>query len=148
LGEGLVEHADRVAAPQNMVGTEIFIRNPSVLGFPAADDLVDLRRQTVALLRLRPSTDMRSVSPRPHGRLESHMVFRLPASALPRRCFPNVRRHLQRALPAQIRPYPRRRKPIPQIYGPPVDMSIRKEYQALKISIGLAEREILTLVYK
>jgi hypothetical protein len=28
--EGLVEHKDRIEAPQKMVGTEIFIRKPSV----------------------------------------------------------------------------------------------------------------------
>jgi hypothetical protein len=41
--EALVEHADLVAAQQEMVGTEIFIRKPSETGFEAADDQMDLR---------------------------------------------------------------------------------------------------------
>jgi hypothetical protein len=49
--------------------------------------------------------------------------------------------------PTQIRPYPRRRKTVPHINVPPVDVGVFKEYQALKINIGLAEREILMMVY-
>jgi hypothetical protein len=56
LGEGLVEHMDRVAAPFKMVGTGIFSKNPMHRAFPAAGDLKDPRRQTVPLLRLRPSS--------------------------------------------------------------------------------------------
>jgi hypothetical protein len=33
LGEGLVEHKDRVAGPQEMVGTGIFSQKPPVPGF-------------------------------------------------------------------------------------------------------------------
>jgi hypothetical protein len=36
----------------------------------------------------------------------------------------------------------------PQIHVPRVDMKVFEEYQALKRNIGVAEREILTLVYK
>jgi hypothetical protein len=36
----------------------------------------------------------------------------------------------------------------PQLQVPPVDMSGFEGYQALKRSIGLDQREIMTLVYK
>jgi hypothetical protein len=55
LGERLVGNKDRVAAPQKMLGTGIFSKSPAHRIFPAADDPHDLRRQTVPLLRLRPS---------------------------------------------------------------------------------------------
>jgi hypothetical protein len=68
LGEGLVEHKDRVAVPQKMVGTGIFFsKNPPYRVFSAADDHEDLRRMTVPLFRLRPSSIMRSFEPRPQG---------------------------------------------------------------------------------
>jgi hypothetical protein len=48
----MVEDGDRVAAAQKMMGTDMFIRKPSLpVFFPAADDLVDLRRQTVSFHR-------------------------------------------------------------------------------------------------
>jgi hypothetical protein len=90
-----------------VVGTEIFIRPPSVTVFPAAVDHVHLRHETVSLLQLRPTTGPRSLSPRPEGRLDTHKVGRLPTSAMSKRCFPTVRRQLQRPPPIQIRPYPR-----------------------------------------
>jgi hypothetical protein len=58
LGEGLVEHMDRVAAPRKMVGTIVFSKKPPYRAFTAADDHEDLRRQTVPLLRLRPSSKL------------------------------------------------------------------------------------------
>jgi hypothetical protein len=39
----LVEHKDRVAAPQKRVGTEILFQNPPYRAFPAANDPEDLR---------------------------------------------------------------------------------------------------------
>jgi hypothetical protein len=60
---------DRVAVPQKMVGTGLFVRV-----FPVADVREDLRRQTVPLLRLRPSSIMRSFEPRPQGRRKTHMA--------------------------------------------------------------------------
>jgi hypothetical protein len=128
-------------------GTEINFEDPPYLVFPAAGDHVDLRCHTVTLLRLRPSTGIRSLSPRPHGRYESHTGGRQRASALLRCCFPAVRRQLQRPPPTHIRPYPRHRKTTHAIQIPPVDMRVCKEYLALKRNIGLAEREILTKVY-
>jgi hypothetical protein len=108
-GEGLVEHADRVAAPQNMLGTEMFIRKPYVPDFLGGVCPEDLRRDTVSLLRLRPSSGMRSLPLRPKGRIETHVVGRLQANALLWRCFPVVCRHLLHPPLALIRPYPPRR---------------------------------------
>jgi hypothetical protein len=53
LGEGLVEHMDRVAAPHKMVSKQICIQQPPYRAFMAADDHEDPRRQTVSLLQLR-----------------------------------------------------------------------------------------------
>jgi hypothetical protein len=131
---------------KNMLGTEIFIRKPSVLGFPAAVDLEDLRRYTVSLLRLRPISGMRSFSPRPQGTLDTHMDGLLPANALPGLYFSAVRRQLQRPPPTQIRPCPPRRQKSSEIEVPSVDMNVFDEYLASKRSIGLAERKILTPV--
>jgi hypothetical protein len=145
-GEGLGELADRFAAPQNMLGTEIFIRKPSVPGFfggglscgcPPPDRVAP---PAATLL-------MRSYSPRPQGRLETHMGGPLPTSAFPLCCFPVGSRHLQRPPPTQIRPYSPRCQTTHQIHVPPVGMRIYEEYLALKINIGPAERKILTLVY-
>jgi hypothetical protein len=86
---------------------------------------VDLCRENVSFFRLRPTTNLRSLSPRPYGKLESHIACRLSTTALPRRCFPVVRRKLHRPPPTQIRPYPCRRKITPHIHVPPVDMSIQ-----------------------
>jgi hypothetical protein len=61
---------DRVAAPQKVLGTGIFSKNPPYRVFPAADDPKDLRRQTVPLLRLRPSSILRSLQSPPKGRHE------------------------------------------------------------------------------
>jgi hypothetical protein len=60
---------------------------------------MDLRRQSVSLFRLRPSSVLRSFEPRPQGRRESHRVGRLLANALPSRCFPAIRRQLQHPRP-------------------------------------------------
>jgi hypothetical protein len=75
--------------------------NPKYRFFPAAvDNVVDLRRHTVSLLGLRPSTGMRSLSPRPRGSVESHMAGRLLASVMPKRCFPTIRHKLQSTVPS------------------------------------------------
>jgi hypothetical protein len=72
LGEGLVEHMDRVAGPQKMVGTGIFSKKKTPYRvFPAAGDPKDRRRQTVPPLRLRPTSVMRSIRPSPQGRLKT-----------------------------------------------------------------------------
>jgi hypothetical protein len=68
LREGWVGHKDRVAAPQNNVGTGIFSKNPPYRVFPAVDDPKDLRRQTVWLLRLRSAPILRSHQSRPKGK--------------------------------------------------------------------------------
>jgi hypothetical protein len=47
---------------------EYFPKNPTYRVFPAACDPKDRRRQTVPLLRLRPTSIMRSIRPHPHGR--------------------------------------------------------------------------------
>jgi hypothetical protein len=83
-GEGSVELGDRGAVPQKMSGTENLTREPSVPGFPAAVDHVDLRRHTMSLLHLRPSSGLRNIPSRPQGIHESHMASRGLASALPR----------------------------------------------------------------
>jgi hypothetical protein len=75
LGEGLVEQRDGVAAPQKMVGTELFSKNPPYRASPAANDPENLRRQTVPLLRLRPSSIMRSFEPRPQGEIGNWKLF-------------------------------------------------------------------------
>jgi hypothetical protein len=96
MGEGLVELADRVAAPQKISEAEISIQKPAIPGFfLAAVDLVDLHRLTVSLFRLRPSSVLRAL----RGRIESHRVGRLLASALSLRSFPVVLRQLQHPRP-------------------------------------------------
>jgi hypothetical protein len=67
LGEGWVGHMDRVAAPQKVLSTGFFSKGPPNRDFPVADDPKDLRRQTVPLLRLRPSSIMRSLQASPPG---------------------------------------------------------------------------------
>jgi hypothetical protein len=47
---------------------------------------------SVSFFLLRPSSGLRSPSPRPRGRFKTHMAGRLRASAMPGRCFPAVRR--------------------------------------------------------
>jgi hypothetical protein len=113
-----------------------------------AVDLEDLRRKTVSLLWLRPSSGLRSFSPRPQGKLETHRVGKLAANALPWRYFAAFRRKLLRPQPNQKRPYPPRRQKNNQIQVRPVERRVCEEYLAAKRNIGLAEREILTLVYK
>jgi hypothetical protein len=71
LREGWVGHMDRVAAPQKVLGTGIFSKNPPYRVFPAADDPKDLRYQIVPLLRLRPSSILRSLQSPPQGRLKN-----------------------------------------------------------------------------
>jgi hypothetical protein len=64
LGEGVIEHMDRVAVPHKMSGAEISIRKYFVPVFPAAGDHEDRHLKTVPLLRLRPSSGLlRVVSP-------------------------------------------------------------------------------------
>jgi hypothetical protein len=75
LGEGWVGHMDRVAAPQKMLGTGIFSKNPRT-GFFWRQ--MSLRRQSVPLLRLRPSSLLRSLQTPPHGR---HKLTRLSAAS-------------------------------------------------------------------
>jgi hypothetical protein len=66
LGEGWVGHMDRIAEPQKMLGTGIyFSKSPPYRFFPAAVDPKDRRRQTVPLLRPRPTSDLRSFRPLP-----------------------------------------------------------------------------------
>jgi hypothetical protein len=74
---------DRVAGPRKMVGTGIFSKNPPYRAFPAAGDRKDRRRQTVPRLRLRPSSVMRCIMPRPQGDLKLSQGWRLLASAVP-----------------------------------------------------------------
>jgi hypothetical protein len=114
--------------------------------FPAAVDLENPRRLAASLLRLRPSSGMRSFSPRPHGRILSQTAGRQSPNAMPWRFFPVVCRHLQRPPLTQIRPYPPRRQKTHEMQVPPVDMRVFEECPATKINTGLAEREILTLV--
>jgi hypothetical protein len=83
LGEGLVEHMDRVAVPQNMEGTGLFSQKTPYRVFPAAGGHEDLRRQTLPLLRLRPTFVLRSFEPRTQGRLRTRRAL-LP------RCPPQV----------------------------------------------------------
>jgi hypothetical protein len=66
----LEEHMDRVAVPQKMVGTGIFPKIPLYWAFPATVDPKDRRRQTVPLLRLRPTSVLRSFRPCPEGDLK------------------------------------------------------------------------------
>jgi hypothetical protein len=54
-----------------MVGTGIFSQNPPYRVFPVADDPEDLRRHTVPLFRLRPTSVLRSFEPRPEVRLKT-----------------------------------------------------------------------------
>jgi hypothetical protein len=74
---------DRVAGPQKMVGTGIFSNSPPYRVFPAAGDPKDRRRQTVPLFRLRPTSVLRSIKPRPQGDLKLSHGWRLLASAAP-----------------------------------------------------------------
>jgi hypothetical protein len=90
LGEGWGGHMDRVAAPQKVLGIGIFSKNPPYRVFPA-DDPKDLRRQTVPLLMMRPSSILRSLQSPPMGGLNSQGCRQL-ASSIPRCCFPGVRR--------------------------------------------------------
>jgi hypothetical protein len=81
LGEWLVELVDRVAAPQKIYGAKMLIQNPPYQFFLGAVDPKDLRSQTVALLRLRPSSVRRSFEPRLKETLETHMHGRVLANA-------------------------------------------------------------------
>jgi hypothetical protein len=122
--------------PQNMLGMDILDRRPSVPVLPAVDDVIrDLRRQTVSFLRLRPSSNLRNVSPRPQRRLESHGASRQLASVMSWRCFPATRRHLQRPQPIRIRVLH-------------VERRVVEEYLARKSNIGLAEQGILAMVVR
>jgi hypothetical protein len=149
LGEGLVENMDRVAAPPKMVGTGIF---PCVFetlrtGF-SRRRLIMRTSAAMACRFFDCDPTLSSLLPLPHGRLESHMIGLLLASAVSKGCFPVVLPNLQRPPPTQIRPYPRRRQTTPHTHVPPVDMKVRIKYPILKRNTGLAEREILmTLVY-
>jgi hypothetical protein len=61
-----------------VLGTGIFTKNPPYCLFPAADDPKDLRRQTVPLLRLRPSSILRILQSPPQGR---HKLTEMSASS-------------------------------------------------------------------
>jgi hypothetical protein len=108
---------------------------------------VDLRRHTVSLLRLRPSSVLRSVELRPHGRLETHRARRLLTSALPWRCFPVVRHHLEHPRPTAHPSVPPFAKSISQTTPPPPCQERICGYSIAKKHIGRAKREISMLVY-
>jgi hypothetical protein len=78
----------------------ILPKKPPNRVFPAAGDSKDRRRETVPLLRLRHTSVMRSITPRPHGRRKLSHGWRLLASAVPQHCFPAVRRQLQHPRPS------------------------------------------------
>jgi hypothetical protein len=144
LGEGWVEHMDRVAAPQNMVGTEVLIRKPSIPFFsPAAVDPVDPRRKTVSLLRLRPSTGLRSLSQSrlaPTGDSSPSMlvgVSECPAQALFPNCPPSTLTHAANSDPSLSSSPP----------NDPSDTCPTRRYGSMHGVSSLAEREILTRVY-
>jgi hypothetical protein len=67
LREGLVEYMDRGAFRKRCSVRIYSIETPSCRDVPTAVDQGDLRRKTVPLLWLRPSSGMRSVSPPPRG---------------------------------------------------------------------------------
>jgi hypothetical protein len=135
LWEGLVEHMDRVPVPQKMVGTGIFFQNPPYRVFQAADDHEDLRRQTMPLLRLRPSSIMRSLEPRPQ----------VLATASERRALPL----LPRCPPLIQHPRPTVDPYVPFFTNtaPPLCRESICEYLVTKTCIGLVEREIHVPVY-
>jgi hypothetical protein len=90
VGKGLVENMD-LGLPQNMLGTEILNRNPSVMDFtgivrsmgpPPLD-----RVAPPATILLRPAQCLAS----PQKRLESHMASQSLMNPMPLRRFPNVR---------------------------------------------------------
>jgi hypothetical protein len=89
---GLVENMDRGAIHNSCWVRKHFTENVPYPVLPAAVDPEDLRSETLSLLQLRPFSDLRSVSPRPKGRLESNMDSRQLVSVVPWRCFPYVRR--------------------------------------------------------
>jgi hypothetical protein len=138
---------DRVAGPQKMVGTGIFSKSPPYRAFPAAGDPKHRRRQTVPLLRLRPTSVMRSIKPRPHGNLKLSQGRRLLDSAVPQRRFPFVCRQLQHPRPSTDPSVPffakifRKRRPRPIVGRVSASIYSRKRH------IGLAEREIHVPVY-
>jgi hypothetical protein len=147
MGEGLVELADRVPLRKRYRVRKHLFKYPPYLVFMAAVVHADLRRHTVSLLRLRPSSILRSFSPRPHGRLESHRAGRLRANALSWRCFPAVLRHHQHPRPTVDPSVPLSPGTISQTPPPPPFRESIWEYSIAKNHIGVAEREILVLGY-
>jgi hypothetical protein len=58
-------------------------KNPPYRVSPAACDPKDRRRHTVPLLRLRPTSVLRSFGPRPHGRLKAHKAGDIEGAPCP-----------------------------------------------------------------
>jgi hypothetical protein len=100
----------------------------------------------VSLLRLRPFSGLRNISPRPRGRLESHTAGRHLASAGPWGFFMATRRQPQCPLQLRSARTLLASKKAPEIHVPSVNKRAFWEYLALKNSIGIAEREILAFV--
>jgi hypothetical protein len=69
-GVGITHGSSRRSSKDGGYGN-IFPKNPPYRVFPAAGDPMDRRRQTARLLRLRPTSVLRSFQPRPHGRLKT-----------------------------------------------------------------------------
>jgi hypothetical protein len=99
-----------------------FSKNPPYRVFPAAGDPKDRRRHTVPLLRLRPTSVLRSIRPRPQERpkalaglataSERRALALLPSSQLSAASSNGL-------VPPPIRPYPSSRKNISQTPLPP-----------------------------
>jgi hypothetical protein len=139
----VVENIDRGAFRKSGWVRTCLTENPPYRVLPAAIDTGDLRCQIASLLRLRPSSGLRSILPRPQWRLELINACRQLASAMPLRCFPIL-------CPP---PPPLVANSHPPVSSSPPHKTLRhrshpwtREYLVLISNVGQAEREILAIV--
>jgi hypothetical protein len=142
-----VEHKDRVAAPQKIMSTGMFIQKPPLLVFPSADNLEDIRRHTGRSSGCDPPPSCVASSLAP-GDTYSSQGWRLLASAVPWRCFPVVHRQLQHPRHIAYPSVPFFAIKVSQTPPKPPCRESSFKYLVTKEHIGLAEREILVLVYR
>jgi hypothetical protein len=81
------------------------------------------------------------------GMLDLRSDGRHRASALPWRCFPVAASCSNTRIPPLMRPYPSRQRNTSHAPPPPPYRENIREYSVANKHIGLAEREILVLVY-
>jgi hypothetical protein len=129
LGEGLVEHRDRVSGPQKTAGTEIFSPENHRTG-------LFRRRVILRTAAARPCRSSGCDPPpscvasglAPKGDFKLSQGWRLLASAVPQRCFPSVLRQLQHPRPSADPSVPFFAKNISQTPPPPLRRESICEY--------------------